>query len=144
MQSKLEMPAHITEDAASVISQLMERDPDQRLGCNSTEDVRTHAFFSEVDFEALLARSVAAPAGSPCKCVEKAKGSMRRRDVFGDADFGIMRLAQCFSSGTTVADATTWENWDFSCTEDSNAKFAVKKEKMQTLFAQALEAATMR
>jgi serine/threonine protein kinase len=143
MQSKLEMPAHITEDAASVISQLMERDPDQRLGCNSTEDVRTHAFFSEVDFEALLARSVAAPAGSPCECIEKAKGSVRRRDVFGDADSGILRLAKCFSSGT-MADASTWENWDFSCTEDSNRKFAVRTEKLQTLFAQALEVATMR
>jgi serine/threonine protein kinase len=137
LHSELEMPANATEDAASLITQLMERDPEQRLGSNSTEDVRTHPFFSEVDFEALLMRRVAAPAGAFHESIEIAtQGSLNRRDVFGCKG---MRLTQCLSSGTTGADAGAWQNWDFNGRKEaSDIKSVQPKHLLRTLFMQAL------
>lgn len=136
LHNKLEMPANMDEDTTSLIMQLMERDPEQRLGCNNTEDVRAHPFFSEVDFDALLARSVAAPAGAPHKSAEKTKGSMRRSDVFGSgANSDILRLVQCFSSGTPAATQKSWENWDFSCTENSGSRSGQGSETLRRIFS---------
>jgi serine/threonine protein kinase len=146
LSDTLEMPANATEDAAALITQLMDRYPEKRLGSCSTEDVRTHPFFSGVDFEALLKRSVPAPEGAPCvrrPSVEKrTKTHLRRCDIFADAECEGSRLKQCFCAGrgrTAPADSNAWTSWDFDGhKEDSDGKFAWQKGKLQTLFKQVL------
>lgn len=139
LHSKLEMPAHATEDAASLITQLMDRDPEQRLGSKHTEDVRTHPFFSGVDFEALLMRKVAAPGAGPQMLSEEVTpgslSSLSPREVFGPQG---TRLTQCFAS-VAGADDSVWQNWEFNGRkDDSDSKFAERKEQLRALFSHAL------
>lgn len=49
-----DLPAEIT----SLISNLLNTDPESRLGSNSIEDLKNHAFFNGVDFENLWNHSV--------------------------------------------------------------------------------------
>lgn len=62
--SRLRVPAHVTAVASSLVQSLMQRDPAQRLGFEKTSDVRTHAFFEDMDWDKLLRREVPAPSVS--------------------------------------------------------------------------------
>ncbi|CAE7513545.1 pkbA, partial [Symbiodinium pilosum] len=59
---RLELPSCLSEDASSLIKATMEREPERRLGARDTADVKRHEFFKKIDFEALAARKVPAPA----------------------------------------------------------------------------------
>lgn len=70
--------------------------------------------------------------------------SLRRRDVFGEVDLGSnlgMRVVQCCAR---TPPASPWDDWDFSLPEDAEHKLAKRKEKLRTLFRQALEVARMK
>jgi len=57
----LVLPPCMSNPAASIIHALMVRDPSRRLGAADTNDVKTHRFFRNTDFEALLRREVPVP-----------------------------------------------------------------------------------
>mmetsp|Transcript_20540 Transcript_20540/g.58677 ORF Transcript_20540/g.58677 Transcript_20540/m.58677 type:complete len:755 (+) Transcript_20540:83-2347(+) len=52
---KLTFPAHVSPDARDLISQLLDRDPQRRLGAMDTQEVRQHPFFADIDWEGLAA-----------------------------------------------------------------------------------------
>jgi serum/glucocorticoid-regulated kinase 2 len=51
----------ISREAADLISQLLVRNPDQRLGASGTEAIKSHPFFSEVDWVAIYNKTVEPP-----------------------------------------------------------------------------------
>merc|ERR1712032_429619 len=64
----LRMPTQISPEAADLIASLMHRVPEQRLGARNTSDIRSHAFFSYMDFEKVLLREVPVPPlNSACR-----------------------------------------------------------------------------
>ncbi|KNC53425.1 AGC/AKT protein kinase [Thecamonas trahens ATCC 50062] len=54
-------PAVFSDNAASLLLGLMEKDPSQRLGSNSVEDIKSHPFFACYDWDALYNRQIEPP-----------------------------------------------------------------------------------
>merc|ERR1712146_327475 len=55
--------SYMSEDAQSLITGLLTRDPNQRLGHgdSGSADIRAHPFFASIDFTALEARQLTPP-----------------------------------------------------------------------------------
>lgn len=66
----LTFPTYISEKAQSLIRGLLDRNPAERLGAKSTEDVKAHAFFEEIDWVDLYNRKIVPPF-NPCKTGEE-------------------------------------------------------------------------
>jgi serine/threonine protein kinase len=64
----LKIPQHLTAHAKDLITGLLNRDPQRRLGAGATgtEDIKRHAFFSSLDWAKLLGREISPPY-SPCR-----------------------------------------------------------------------------
>jgi len=60
--ARLVVPSSIPKPASSFIYALMVREPTKRLGAIDTKDVKTHEYFADMDFEALMRREVPVPA----------------------------------------------------------------------------------
>ena len=62
----LEFPYHVSRTAQSIIRGMLTRDPSERLGGKvGAEELKTHAFFAAVDWEALYDRRLMPPF-NPC------------------------------------------------------------------------------
>mmetsp|Transcript_27262 Transcript_27262/g.49323 ORF Transcript_27262/g.49323 Transcript_27262/m.49323 type:complete len:622 (+) Transcript_27262:3-1868(+) len=57
----LQAPARSSAKASQLIFELMQREPAKRLGARETSEVRTHSFFTGLDFDKVLRREVAVP-----------------------------------------------------------------------------------
>ena len=60
-KAPLKFPSYVTKSASSFIQQLLNRDPQQRLGSGGANDVKIHPFFAEVNWDALMRREVEPP-----------------------------------------------------------------------------------
>eukprot|EP00735_Rhodelphis_limneticus_P007646 TRINITY_DN20230_c0_g1::TRINITY_DN20230_c0_g1_i1::g.30313::m.30313 TRINITY_DN20230_c0_g1::TRINITY_DN20230_c0_g1_i1::g.30313 ORF type:complete len:514 (-),score=40.82,sp/P28178/PK2_DICDI/46.39/6e-106,Pkinase/PF00069.20/2.9e-68,Pkinase_Tyr/PF07714.12/1.1e-31,PX/PF00787.19/6.9e-18,APH/PF01636.18/9.8,APH/PF01636.18/0.002,Kinase-like/PF14531.1/1.1e+02,Kinase-like/PF14531.1/0.0017,Pkinase_C/PF00433.19/9.6,Pkinase_C/PF00433.19/0.3 TRINITY_DN20230_c0_g1_i1:290-1831(-) len=59
---ELTFPPHISPEAQSLISALLTREPEHRLGSHKDgAEVRAHAFFASIDWNALLTRNLESP-----------------------------------------------------------------------------------
>jgi serine/threonine protein kinase len=55
--AQLKFPKHVSEVARSLIRQLMVRETEGRLGAkNGTEDIKSHPFFSKIDWKLAIER----------------------------------------------------------------------------------------
>lgn len=63
LHDKLRFPPHVSDTARSLISGLLERDPEKRLGSGPTgaEEIKKHAFFSGIDWDELFRKEYKAP-----------------------------------------------------------------------------------
>jgi len=57
----LKFPMSVNRTAALFIQALLNRNPLQRLGANGGREVREHAFFSPIDWDALYSRNTTPP-----------------------------------------------------------------------------------
>lgn len=62
----LKFPFYVSRQAAMLISSLLNRSPNERLGANGGNEVRAHVFFSSIDWDALYRREVQPPF-LPCR-----------------------------------------------------------------------------
>lgn len=53
---RIEFPFYLTRDAQNFISRLLTRDPKKRLGFKDIDKIKSHSFFSSIDWEKLEAR----------------------------------------------------------------------------------------
>jgi serine/threonine protein kinase len=60
-KAPLQIPVSVQRDAAKLITSLMARRPRERLGAQNTADVKEHAFFEDIDFDALLRCELSVP-----------------------------------------------------------------------------------
>jgi hypothetical protein len=51
----------LSHEAVDIISQLLNRDADTRLGVNGSEEVKSHAFFNGINWEAMMRKEVQPP-----------------------------------------------------------------------------------
>lgn len=61
----LEFPPFVSPLAQSFISELLNRDPNTRLGSNGAAEVKAHAFFDTIDWDVLMAKGYPPPF-NPC------------------------------------------------------------------------------
>ena len=56
-----EMPLKISEDAMKLISKLLEKNPNSRLGKKGLSEIKSHPFFSGINFDSIKAKKTKAP-----------------------------------------------------------------------------------
>eukprot|EP00038_Savillea_parva_P008515 m.177467 g.177467 ORF g.177467 m.177467 type:complete len:479 (+) comp14355_c0_seq1:138-1574(+) len=63
LHEEIRLPARLSSNAKDVLAKILDKDPRQRLGGGTRDgrDVQDHPFFSEMDFEKLLAGQIPAP-----------------------------------------------------------------------------------
>lgn len=61
LSAKLEMPREISHEAQSLLRQVFRRDPKRRLGFNGADEIKSHSFFQEIDWEKLSKKEIAPP-----------------------------------------------------------------------------------
>ncbi|MBN3307945.1 PKN2 kinase, partial [Amia calva] len=63
IRDPVQFPSHLSTEATSIITGLLEKDPEWRLGTGErgVEDVKAHPFFRSVDWPALLDKRVTPP-----------------------------------------------------------------------------------
>ena len=59
MTAKLTLPETIPSNAAMLLKQLLERDPEKRL--HEPKDIMAHPYFSNIDWEKLYAKKITPP-----------------------------------------------------------------------------------
>ena len=50
LQDSLRFPDEMSSEAKSIISALLQRDPQQRLGVNGADEIKRQPFFSAIDW----------------------------------------------------------------------------------------------
>jgi len=55
LNGTLQVDSSLTEEAVDLISQLLHRNPTERLGANGAEEVMGHAFFKDIDWSLFAA-----------------------------------------------------------------------------------------
>jgi len=61
LQAKLEMPHELSKNAQGLLRQLFRRDPTRRLGAQSSDEIKNHVFFAEIDWAKLETKSINPP-----------------------------------------------------------------------------------
>ncbi|KAG0211253.1 hypothetical protein BGX33_004432 [Mortierella sp. NVP41] len=61
LEDELEFPMDIDQDAASIITGLLERNPDHRLGSQGAHFVKEHPYFDSIDWDVAMKRQLPCP-----------------------------------------------------------------------------------
>eukprot|EP00730_Choanoeca_flexa_P018218 TRINITY_DN8852_c0_g1_i3.p1 TRINITY_DN8852_c0_g1~~TRINITY_DN8852_c0_g1_i3.p1 ORF type:complete len:751 (+),score=213.94 TRINITY_DN8852_c0_g1_i3:120-2372(+) len=61
LKARLSMPQHLSPEAQSLLRKLFKRIPSARLGVNGGDELKTHAFFNGIDWDALIRKEVTPP-----------------------------------------------------------------------------------
>ncbi|KAF9181159.1 AGC protein kinase Gad8 [Haplosporangium sp. Z 767] len=61
LQDELRFPDEVAPEARSLLTALLTRDPDQRLGNNGSSAIKQHAFFKPISFPHLMAKKIQPP-----------------------------------------------------------------------------------
>lgn len=61
IKGQITWPEGITEEARDLLSKLLHRRPEERLGSNGVEEIQNHPFFANLDWEDVYHRRVAPP-----------------------------------------------------------------------------------
>jgi serine/threonine protein kinase len=63
LYGEVEYPAEMSKTARSIISQLLVRDPKNRLGNgpNDAQDIKKHEFFSDINWDQILKKEIKVP-----------------------------------------------------------------------------------
>ncbi|KAF8977807.1 AGC protein kinase Gad8 [Entomortierella lignicola] len=61
LQDELRFPDEVSTDARSLLSELLTRDPNQRLGNSGSSAIKQHAFFKPISFPHLMAKKIQPP-----------------------------------------------------------------------------------
>lgn len=51
----------MSSDARNLITRLLNREPEERLGSEGAEEIKKHPFFKSIDFKKLLAKQIQPP-----------------------------------------------------------------------------------
>lgn len=97
--AQLVIPPTVSSQASSLIHALMHRTPSQRLGSGSTSNVRSHAYFADVDFDRMLLKQDPTP-------------SLRSKPAAGSAE--IKPPTSPFRQGSRHRGVSEVSGWEFA------------------------------
>jgi len=105
----LQIPTYVSQPGASLISALMHRMPERRLGAARTSDIQNDRFFISMDFRALLCQEVPVP---PEMLAVLGAISSNSHSFFHSAPFGPKN---------DICDEQLVEGWEFNAVaQDEN------------------------
>ena len=83
-RGKLKVPKHLSVESKTLIKQLLHRDPTKRLGAGpgDSEEIKSHEFFRDVNWEAYLQKQVKAPEIKPVRRIPK--------EITAERMFGVL------------------------------------------------------
>jgi serum/glucocorticoid-regulated kinase 2 len=61
LQDPLRFPEEMSSDARNLITRLLNREPEERLGSGGAEEIKKHSFFKSIDFKKLLSKQIQPP-----------------------------------------------------------------------------------
>ena len=61
LRDPLMFPADMSPDARGVMTGLLQREPDRRLGANGADEIKRHPFFKDVNFDDVLNKRIPPP-----------------------------------------------------------------------------------
>jgi len=61
LNDPLKFPDEMGKDARNLITRLLSREPESRLGSNGAEEIKKHPFFKSIDWKKLLAKQIQPP-----------------------------------------------------------------------------------
>jgi len=63
LEKKIKMPKHFSVEASDILEKLLVKNPNERIGCmeNGVADIKSHPFFSVIDWDKLLEKQVQPP-----------------------------------------------------------------------------------
>ncbi|CCH46391.1 Serine/threonine-protein kinase [Wickerhamomyces ciferrii] len=65
MTNPLKFPENFDKDCKDLLIHLLNRDPTKRLGCNGSEEIKKHKFFSKIDWKKLYDKNYLPPFKPP-------------------------------------------------------------------------------
>jgi len=60
-REEIKVPNHISNNMKDLLQKLFKKAPDQRIGFNGAEEVKSHPWFEKVDWEALETKKIQSP-----------------------------------------------------------------------------------
>jgi len=70
LSGELKFPSYISDNAKSLLEGLLTRDPEKRLGSNGGQEVKQHAWFSEIDWDKLVRKEIEPPFKPKVKSID--------------------------------------------------------------------------
>lgn len=63
LEKKIKMPKNFSVEASDLLEKLLVKNPNERIGCmeNGVADIKSHPFFSEIDWEKLIEKQIPPP-----------------------------------------------------------------------------------
>lgn len=121
---EVQVPKDVPASASAFIQATMRRNPENRLGKDSTSELQVHTFFENVDFDAMLRREVLCPEPDavPQCCSSTALLEQSPKEIYGQSIWDC-RLLQCLRQPV--------KGWDFSSAEKCAAECASSQLKAQ-------------
>jgi len=114
-KAPLVIPEGVPASAKALIEASMKKTPSERIGATGTAELKSHAFFEEVDFEAMMRRDLEVPKGGATTTViapddatakeQEKKPDARRESIFGR----VMPCATVFK----CLQSKRVDGWDF-------------------------------
>eukprot|EP00879_Flechtneria_rotunda_P001387 GHRR01001538.1.p1 GENE.GHRR01001538.1~~GHRR01001538.1.p1 ORF type:complete len:1213 (+),score=453.23 GHRR01001538.1:393-3641(+) len=116
LSGRFYVPHFITDAAADLIFKLLQVNPEKRLGCGSAgiNEIKSHRWFSRINWDALAAKQLAAPIQPRLKSLLDTSNF----DNFDDADlqghgmYGAVPKAGPGDKGVTLWDSWQWVGGD--------------------------------
>merc|ERR1719482_2499829 len=103
LKAPLDFPSFMSRDARSIITALMNRQPNARLGATNTLDIQSHSFYGSLDFEALLRREIPVPAAkaTPFRntAAQHPQNKVDELPVHGPFQSHVDRVSRCNRRG---------------------------------------------
>lgn len=95
-KAELKFPPFLTDECKSLIKELMNRDVHKRLGASKrdVEDIKDHNFFSDIDWNSILSKSIPPPPFKPIRRVPK---QVSQEKMFGKLETEVAQKVDGWS-----------------------------------------------
>jgi len=57
----IKYPAALSDEVVSLMTGLLKRNPEERLGCHSIEEIKNHPFFKSINWKKLVKKEITPP-----------------------------------------------------------------------------------
>jgi len=111
LTGELRFPNFISDDAKSLLEQLLSRDPAQRLGSKGGDEVKAHQWFADIQWDKLLRKEIEPPFKPKVKSmddtsqIDKQFTSEAPQDSLANQSILSESVQQTFTGFSYVAEA---------------------------------------
>lgn len=109
LKADVVFPEHVSSTAKGIVTGLLNRKPEQRLGANGADEVKNHPFFDKIDWDKLVLRQVEPPfkpivVDNPLENLPAP--SVKDKELFAPAPNTTLSVSPSFKNFTYQGDAS--------------------------------------